>query len=47
MATYGTNVPCEEHNSAIQKAIIQQRDDSAVSVPLVSLQAVPRFLFCF
>lgn len=37
MATYGTNVPCEEHICAIQKAIIQQRDDSAVSGPSVAV----------
>lgn len=37
MATYGTNVPYEEHNSAFQKAIVQQRDDSAVSVPSVAV----------
>lgn len=30
MPTNGTNVPCE---AAFQKAIVQQRDDSAVSVP--------------
>ena len=46
-----TEANCEGYDAKryhLLDGILSKRgDDSAVSVPLVSLQAVPRFQFCF